>query len=136
MKRAWVENRCFKTATKAYHISVVPAPTPILPVPCRIEGCLMQALAHRAEKRIPLAVRVDLSSLDVRHRAHEGITENVSSHGARIVSSQPCKAKERLNLRSLRGDFRARARVVYCEPVGPHSFAIGLQLVAAAGNWK
>jgi len=96
----------------------------------------MQALAHRSEERIPLAVRVDLCSLDMRHRAHEGITENISSHGARVVSSQPCKAKERLNLRSLRGELRARARVVYCEPAGPHSFAIGLQLVAVAGKWK
>lgn len=96
----------------------------------------MQTLTHRSEERIPLTIRVDLCSLDIRHRAQEGITENVSSHGARVVSSQPCKANKRLNLHSLPGDFRARARVVYCEPLGPHSFAIGLQLLAAAGNWK
>jgi hypothetical protein len=96
----------------------------------------MQTLANRSEERIPLSVRVDLCSLDMRHRAHEGITENVSSHGARVVSNQPCKANERLNIHSLPGDLRARARVVYCEPLGSHAFAIGLQLVAAAGNWK
>ena len=33
-------------------------------------------------------------------------------------------------------DFRARARVVYCDPIGPNSFAIGLQLLASAGQWK
>jgi hypothetical protein len=96
----------------------------------------MQTLAHRSEERIPLAVRVDLCSLDMRRRAHEGITENISGHGARVVSSQPCKPKERLNLRSLRGEFRARAHVVYCEPAGPQVFAIGLQLVAVTGKWK
>jgi len=49
---------------------------------------------------------------------------------------QSWKLNDRLNLWCLPGDFRARARVVYCEPLGPHSFAIGLQLLAAAGEWK
>ncbi len=96
----------------------------------------MQALVHRSEERLAMQVRVDLCSLDIRQRAYEGITENVSTHGVRVVSSKPCKPNERLNIRSLPGDFRARARVVYCEPMGPDSFAIGLQLLAAAGNWK
>ncbi len=73
----------------------------------------MQAIARRLEERVPLTVRVDLCSLDVRHRAHEGLTENVSTHGARVVSTNPWKLNERLNLWSLPGDFRARARVVY-----------------------
>jgi hypothetical protein len=96
----------------------------------------MQTLANRSEERLPLAVRVDLCSLDMRRRAHEAITENVSGHGVRVVASQPCKPKERLDLRSLRGSFRARARVVYCEPVGSYAYAIGLQFVATAGKWK
>jgi len=96
----------------------------------------MQATSRRLEERTPLGVRVDLCSLDVRHPAQEGITENVSAHGARVVSSNPWKLNERLNLWALPGDFRARARVVYCEPLGVHSFAIGLQLLAISGGWK
>jgi hypothetical protein len=96
----------------------------------------LQAIVRRLEERIPLAVRVDLCSLDLRHRADEALTENVSSHGARVVSSNPWKPQDRLNLWCLRGDFRARARVVYCEPLGLASFAIGLQLLACAGEWK
>lgn len=96
----------------------------------------MKTLTRRREKRIPLAVRVDLCSLDIRQRAHEGVTENVSTHGARVVSKKPRKPNEKLNLHSLPGDFRARARVVYCQPRGTDSFAIGLQLLASAGNWK
>jgi hypothetical protein len=96
----------------------------------------MQAIARRLERRIPLSVRVDLCSLDVRHPTQEGLTENVSSHGVRVVSSNPWKRNERLNLWSLPGDFRARARVVYCESLGHRSFAIGLQLLASAGEWK
>ena len=96
----------------------------------------MEALAKRLEDRISLTVRVDLCSLDVRRPAQECVTENVSTHGARVVSSRPWNLNERLNVHSLPGDFRARARVVYCEPLGVNSFAIGLQLLAAAGNWN
>ena len=96
----------------------------------------MQAVARRLEQRIPLAARVDLCSLDVRHPAQEALTENVSTHGARVVSSNPWKLNERLNLWALPGDFRARARVVYCEALGHNSFAIGLQLLASSGGWK
>jgi hypothetical protein len=96
----------------------------------------MEVVTKRLEDRIPLTVRVDLRSLNVRQRVQEALTENISTHGARVVSSQPWKPNERLNLHSLPGDFRARARVIYCEPLGVNSFAIGLQLLAAAGNWN
>ncbi len=111
-------------------------PIPTLSVVRKTMGRLMQAIARRVEERRTLTVRVDLCSLDVRHRAHEALTENVSTHGARVVSSNPWKLNDRLNLWCLPGDFRARARVVYCQPLGPNSFAIGLQLLAAAGEWK
>jgi hypothetical protein len=113
-----------------------PPSTFIIPSLRKTVGCLMQAVARRLEQRKSLTVRVDLCSLDVRHPAQEGLTENVSRHGARVVSNHPWKRNERLNLWSLPGDFRARARVVYCEPLGRHSFAIGLQLLASAGDWK
>jgi hypothetical protein len=113
-----------------------PPPTATSPLLRYTPGCPMQAVARRLEERSPLTLRVDLCSLDVRQRANEGLTENVSSHGARVVSSIPWKRNERLNLWSLPGDFRARARVVYCRPLGVHSFAIGLQLLASAGKWN
>jgi PilZ domain len=95
----------------------------------------MQTVARRLEERVRVSVRVDLCSLDVRHRTHEGLTENVSAHGARVVLNRPWKLNDRLNLWSLPGDFRARARVVYCEALGVNSFAIGLQILASAGEW-
>src|SRR3981189_487611 len=121
---------------QAYDSPVAPSPTPILPFLGKTAGCLMRAIADRLEQRIPLKVRVDLYSLDVRRRGHEGLTQNVSTHGARVISSNPWKQNDRLNLWCLPGDFRARARVVYCEPLGSNSFAIGLQLLASAGQWK
>ncbi len=96
----------------------------------------MQAIAHRSEERLPLTIGVDLCRLDIRHPALKGLTENVSTHGARVVSSTPWKLNERLSLWSYPGDFRARARVVYCEPLGHNSFVIGLQLLASTGEWR
>jgi hypothetical protein len=90
----------------------------------------------RAEDRTPMQVTVDLSSLDIRTPAQEGITENVSPRGARVLTKRPWKPNDRLNVRSLLGNFRSRARVVYCVPVDQEQFAIGLQLFATAGNWR
>ena len=120
----------------SYNVLVVPAPTPIHSVCAHGPGCPMEAVSRRLEERTHLTVRVDLCSLDIRNRTHEGLTDNISTHGARVVSSDPLRLNERLNLWSLPGDFRARARVVYCEPVGNNSFAIGLQLLATTGDWK
>jgi hypothetical protein len=96
----------------------------------------MNSLVHRVESRVPTKIVVDLSSLDVRTPAQEGVTENVSSRGARVVTGWAWQPNERLNVRSLLGNFRSRGRVVYCQPLGNGTFAIGLQLLAAAGDWR
>ena len=93
-------------------------------------------ISKRMEDRTPMKVTVDLSSLDIRTPAQQGITENVSLRGARVLTDRPWKPNDRLNLRSLLGNFRSRARVVYCIPVEGSRFAVGLQLLAVTGNWK
>jgi hypothetical protein len=96
----------------------------------------MNSLVHRVESRLPAKIVVDLSSLDVRTPAQEGVTENVSSRGARVVTNWAWQPNERLNVRSLLGNFRSRGRVVYCQSLGNGTFAIGLQLFAATGDWR
>lgn len=93
-------------------------------------------ISKRTEDRTPMEVIVDLSSVDLRMPAQEGVTENISPRGARVLTSKPWKPNDRLNIRSLLGNFRSRARVVYCVPVNNDRFAVGLQLFAAAGNWR
>jgi hypothetical protein len=95
----------------------------------------MTKSAARAEDRTPLKVRVDLSSIDVRVPAHEGITENVSSHGARVMTSYPFPPNLRINIRSMLGSLKSRGRVVYCERLGGGTYAVGLELFATAGDW-
>jgi len=89
----------------------------------------------RAEERKAIKVGVDLSSVNVRTPAHSGVTDNVSARGARVLTSLPWKPNECLNLRSMPGTFRARARVVYCVPAESGLFAVGLQLYACKGDW-
>lgn len=88
----------------------------------------------RLEERKYMSVAVDLSSLDVRTPAHFGVTDNVSRHGARVLTSSALRPNERLNLRSMLGSYRSRARVVYCAPEG-EMYAVGLQLYASTGDW-
>lgn len=95
----------------------------------------MPSAAARAEVRKPLKVTVDLSSLDVRLPARGGITENVSTHGARVLVSKELPLDLPLNVRSMLGSLRSRARVVYCERTGNGLFAVGLELSATVGEW-
>jgi hypothetical protein len=92
--------------------------------------------AKRVEVRTPMEVLVDLASVDVRMPAQEAVTVNVSPRGARVLTTKPWKPSDRLNVRSLQGNFRSRARVVYCVPASQNRFAVGLQFFAAAGKWQ
>lgn len=95
----------------------------------------MENEARRLQDRSPVHVTVDLSGLDVHTAAQQGITENVSARGARVVTSKPWQPNDHVKVRSLLGSLRSRARVVYCEPLGNDSFAIGLELFVSVGEW-
>jgi hypothetical protein len=90
---------------------------------------------RRAGERIPVHVAVDLSAIDVHTAAQQGITENVSPRGARVLTSHPLQPNERVTIRSLLGSLRSRARVVYCQPTDKGSFAVGLELFVIVGEW-
>lgn len=80
-------------------------------------------------------VTVDLSGLDIHTAAQQGITQNVSARGARVVTNRPWQPNDHVKVRSLLGSLRSRARVVYCQPLGNDSFAIGLELFVSVGEW-
>jgi len=62
-------------------------------------------------------------------------TENVSSRGARVLTSRRWKPNDRLLLASLPGDFQSSARVAYCELRRGEGFAIGLEFLRPSGKW-
>src|SRR5262249_9658866 len=98
-------------------------------------GAAMPSAATRTENRKPLKVTVDLSSVDGRLPARGGVTENVSVHGARVLVGQELPRDLRLNVRSMLGSLKSRARVVYCQRMENGLFAVGLELFATVGDW-
>jgi hypothetical protein len=89
---------------------------------------------ERLEKRIPMAVAVHISGHGRAPGVETTFTENVSSRGARVASIRRWRPNETLEIVSLPGDFRAKARVAYCQPQS-EGFAIGLEFLEPSGRW-
>ena len=90
---------------------------------------------ERYEERIPMEVAVQISGNERIPGVETTFTENVSSRGARVVTVRRWKPEDRLEFASLPGDFRAKARVAYCQPQPGHGFAIGLEFLEPTGRW-
>ncbi|PYU78117.1 MAG: hypothetical protein DMG51_19300 [Acidobacteria bacterium] len=95
----------------------------------------MPARSGRLEKRIRLAVPVQIASLLDPATAERTTTENVCSLGMRVLTQRARQLNERLMISSLVGDLRALARVVYCQRLPSGCFSIGLQFQETAANW-
>ena len=95
----------------------------------------MSPHAGRIEKRIRLAVPVQVSSVLDLAATERTTTENVCSLGIRILTKRARDLNERLMVSSLRGDLRTLARVVYCQHVPENRFAVGLELSRRVELW-
>ncbi len=95
----------------------------------------MSPHAGRIEKRIRLAVPVQVSSVLDLAATERTTTENVCSLGIRILTKRARDLNERLMVSSLRGDLRTLARVVYCQHVPENRFALGLELSRRVELW-
>jgi hypothetical protein len=95
----------------------------------------MRVPSGRTEKRSPWAVPVELSRLDRSIPAETTVTENISPRGARVVSKQQWQEGDRVLLKTLAGDLRWQAKVVYCEVLPGSTFALGLKLLTAPDRW-
>ena len=85
------------------------------------------AAGPRRETRIPMEVGVQISE--------STFTENVSSRGARVLSTRRWKTGDQLTIATLTGSFRAMARVAYCQLVPKAGFAVGLEFLEPSGQW-
>ena len=87
----------------------------------------------RMEKRLRTSVTVYLArSSDARAR-EQTVTENISPHGARVVSKQYWRPGEEVIL-APEGKFPQVGRVVYCEKTGDH-FCLGLEFPGHSLKW-
>ena len=89
----------------------------------------------RSEVRRSTVEPVQLYSLGQLSITEPVRTQNISSRGARVMTQRIWEPGSRLLVKSLRGDFWARARVVYWRSFSNTRFAMGLEFVAQSGNW-
>jgi hypothetical protein len=90
---------------------------------------------HRVERRIPMEIPVVLDGHRQLPGTESTFTENVSTRGARVVSTRRWEQGERLTLVSSTGEFRSSARVAYCQPLQGDGFAIGVEFLEPNGRW-
>ena len=90
--------------------------------------------APRYEPRLPMEVAVQISGHSEVPGVEMTFTENVSSRGARVLSSRRWKQHDMLMVNSPSG-FRSPGRVAYCVGAGSGSFAIGVELLEPTGDW-
>lgn len=90
---------------------------------------------ERLEKRVPMAIAVQLSGHANVQGTESTFTENVSANGARVYSVRPWRKNDRLYLASLPGGFKSLARVTYCQSLHGQGFALGLQFLEKSQGW-
>ena len=93
-------------------------------------------LDGRIEKRVPMAVPVDLVLAEEMLVAERVVTVNVSPHGARVMTKRRWRVREQPWLASLTSYFRLQGSVVYCQPQTNGDFCVGLKFRASFMGWE
>jgi hypothetical protein len=95
----------------------------------------MPARSGRLEKRIRLAVPLQISSVLDPAATERTTTENVCSLGIRILTQRARDLNEQLMISSIMGELRALARVVYCQRLPDGRFGVGLRFQRGPNDW-
>ncbi len=95
----------------------------------------MAARSGRLEKRVRLAVPIEITSPQNPAAAERTTTENVCSLGIRVLTQRARNSNEQIMISSLAGDLRTFARVVYCQRLPDGRFGVGLQFQGIAVDW-
>jgi len=91
--------------------------------------------SRRTENRTRLEVPITLVSLDLA-TYEVTTTQDVSLHGACVLTKQHWTPNRRIDVRSLRGSFNGLARVVHCQQRKGATFVMGLEFFFTDGDWK
>ena len=89
----------------------------------------------RNEKRLPISVPVDLATLEEPHAHEQTTTENVSPHGARVVSQRSWRPGEGSLITPLTGELSQLGRVIYCLPKTRDCFCLGVEFPDRTFVW-
>ena len=103
----------------------------------QILAALRKPEEQRLEARIPARVGLELSGPDEPLIYETAFTENVSSHGARVVTKRRWSPNDSVLVKLPQECLSSRARITYCQPLKGDEFAMGLQfsLVVYDCDW-
>jgi hypothetical protein len=100
-----------------------------------ILAALRKPEEQRTEARIPTRVWLGLSGPDEPLIDEITCTENVSLHGARVVTKRRWSPNDSVLVKLPEDRLPARARISYCQPSKDDEFAMGLQFSLAIYDW-
>ena len=92
-------------------------------------------LKARKQPRTLERFLVQISKIADPWASQSALTANVSPAGMRVVAGRSWTKGSRVLVKSSDGELWAKARVVYCQPIGPSTFAVGLEFLARTGRW-
>ncbi len=95
----------------------------------------MTVRSGRLEKRIRLAVPVEIFNPQNPATAERTTTENLCSLGIRILTQRDRDLNERLMISSLTGELRTLAYVDYCQRLSDGRFGVELRFQGGPINW-
>jgi PilZ domain-containing protein len=90
---------------------------------------------RRREERVFALEPVELSDLKELRKPEPTVAQNISAHGARVTTQRVWEPGSFLLIKSVRGTFKARARVVYWRSFSSSRFTIGLEFLSCEGKW-
>ena len=93
----------------------------------QILAALRKLEQRRMEARIPTRVGLELSDPDEPLIYEITLTENVSRHGARVVTKRCWSPNDSVLVKLPQESLPSRARITYCQPLEGDEFAMGLQ---------
>ncbi len=89
----------------------------------------------RNEKRLPTSVPVYLASLHDPRNREQTTTENISPHGARVISKRSWRPGEGSVITRAAGGFAQVGKVIYCVPTDGYRFCLGLEFPDRMVKW-
>jgi len=92
----------------------------------------------RMEKRIPIAIVVHLTRAQSQPAREPELTytDNVSAHGARVVSSRTWQTGEVAKVTSLKDEITISGKVAYCMMLPDSRYFIGLNFQDRLVTWS
>jgi|SRR5580698_8033907 hypothetical protein len=88
----------------------------------------------RAEDRVAMKVTALLVGKYGSVRVETGLTENLSSRGARVVSTSTWPIDDTILVAIPGFNFRSSARVAYCDSIGEGEFGVGLEFLGVGDH--